>query len=244
MQYADIHIHLLSGADDGADSDEMMKQMLDAAYADGTRVICATPHYHPGYFGSNSEASQISFEKLKVMASDYTDLKLYLGNELRFSPNCLGWLEKSDCRTLNGGRYVLCDFSENEDADKIVHALKSLLNSGHIPILAHAERYSAFHRDLRELWELSNCGVLIQVDAHSVFGEWGHGAARRCKKILDFRLADIAASDAHNVSGRPPQLSKFCEYVTKKYGSDYAKALLWDNPMFILNDRSNRKDNT
>lgn len=39
MKFADLHIHLLYGSDDGAKDEERMREILDAAYADGTRVV-------------------------------------------------------------------------------------------------------------------------------------------------------------------------------------------------------------
>ena len=53
MGLADIHIHLLFGVDDGAKDEDEMHAILDAAYQAGTRVLCCTPHFHPGYFGDN-----------------------------------------------------------------------------------------------------------------------------------------------------------------------------------------------
>lgn len=42
MIYTDLHIHLLCGVDDRAKNEEQMREIVDAAYADGTRAICAT----------------------------------------------------------------------------------------------------------------------------------------------------------------------------------------------------------
>ncbi len=47
MNYADMHCHMLYGVDDGAQDRETSRAVLDAAYADGTRTICFTPHCHP-----------------------------------------------------------------------------------------------------------------------------------------------------------------------------------------------------
>ena len=39
MNNADIHMHLLSGVEDGTKTEQQMQELLDAAYADGTRII-------------------------------------------------------------------------------------------------------------------------------------------------------------------------------------------------------------
>lgn len=64
MALADIHIHLLFGVDDGAKDEDEMHAILDAAYQAGTRVLCCTPHFHPGYFGDNYDKVNAAFKRL------------------------------------------------------------------------------------------------------------------------------------------------------------------------------------
>ena len=236
MNYADIHMHLLYGVDDGAETEEQMREILDAAYADGTRVICATPHYHPGYFGDNTGAVNTAFERLKEYAAKYPDISLYLGNELRYDRGLDRWLGSGACRSINGSRYVLIDFLEHESAEHIVEATLRVLNTGYTPILAHAERYEDFRRDMREIEKLRSFGVIIQVDAQSPFGGWGRGSKQRSRRIIEAGLADLIGSDAHDTSERPPGLSACYEYVKDRCGREYAGCLFMTNPMKILNN--------
>lgn len=236
MNFVDLHIHLLYDVDDGAESEEHMQEILDAAYADGTRIICATPHFHPGYFGDNREKTKEAFIKLHNLAKNYKNLQVFLGNELRFSPECVEWMEKGLCRTLNGTQYFLVDFLENDDADYIVSSVLKVLNAGYTPVLAHAERYEKFHSDFREIKYLKQCGVVIQIDAQSPFGGWGKGSKKRSRKIIEAYLADFVGSDAHNVTDRPPQMSDCYKYVVHSCGEQYARKLFWDNPIKILKD--------
>lgn len=111
VTFADIHTHLLSGVDDGAKDEDEMLAILDAAYQSGTRLLCCTPHFHPGYWGHNRERSAAAYDRLTAAARDrYPDLRLHLGNELRYSPECVSWLRDGDCRTLGQTRCVLVDF--------------------------------------------------------------------------------------------------------------------------------------
>lgn len=242
MNYVDIHMHLLYGADDGAKTEQQMQELLDEAYADGTRVICATPHFHPGYFGDNRNAIEDAFTKLKLYAKKYNGLQLCLGNELRYSSNCFDWLGKGNCLTLNGSRYILVDFLESDDAEYIVNSVLRLLNAGYIPVLAHAERYENFHRDMREIMKLQECGVVIQIDAQSPFDGWGRGSKQRSRRIIENYLADVIASDAHNTLDRPPQMSACYDYVVNKCGEEYARQIFLKNPIDILNDSDIRKE--
>lgn len=233
--FADMHMHCLYGVDDGAADEAMMCSMLDASYADGTRVICATPHYHPYYFGDNRKGIDTAFQLLSEYAAEkYPDLTLVLGSELRYGKGCTDWLKDGSCRTLNGNRFVLVDFRGDESAENIMNGLKRMLSAGYCPVLAHAERYVEFHRDMRELLALKENGVIIQLDSTSLYGGWGGGSMIRSKRILAAGLYDVAASDGHDTVGRPPALSKGYEYVVRKCGQEYADYLYRSMPRIVL----------
>ena len=225
-EFTDIHMHCLYGVDDGAANEAQMRSIIDASYADGTRILCATPHCHSGFFGDNSEESDKAFETLRDYAETrYSDLKVFRGNELRYSGDFVNWMNSGLCRTLNGTRYVLVDFFYNESGDYIVKSIHEMLNSGYIPVLAHAERYVNFHRDMREIIDIRENGAVIQMDATSPFGGWGLGDKIRSRRILEHGLYDIVGSDAHNTTTRPPILSDCYRFVMGKYGEDLADSM-------------------
>ncbi len=230
--FADLHAHILCGVDDGAKSLEDMYVMLDAAYASGTRVLCATPHYHPGLFEHTNARSQAAFEQLKAHAAQYSDLTLFLANELRYEPGCVAWLQSGDCRTLAGGTHVLVDFKRAEPEMQITNGLKTLLSAGYRPILAHAELYPALR--LKTVEELAEDGVLIQIDANSALGAFGLRARFRSRYLLKHRLAVFAASDMHDPVHRPPSLIPAYEFAAKQYGRQYANEIFYENALQLL----------
>ena len=141
-EFVDIHCHMLSGVDDGAQSDEEMRLMLDAAYSSGTRVLCLTPHFNPTYYGMNKEASSEAFERLSSYAAEkYPDMLLRLGNELNYFFGAEEYIVSDECRTLDGGRNILVDFQFGISFFEIKTALFRLKSTGLVPIFAHAERY-------------------------------------------------------------------------------------------------------
>ena len=238
MLFADIHNHILFGVDDGARSEAEMYQIIDASYTDGVRHLCFTPHYHPAFFGEHQEQIAAAFELAKGYAAQrYTDLALYLGNELRYERSCVEWLEQGRCRTLNGTKYLLVDFLYPEAAETILDAMLRVLNAGYTPVLAHVERYEKFHRDLREIDRLKSWGVILQVDAQSLLGGLGHGSKVRSRRLLDAGAVDLIASDAHDLTSRPPQLRRCFEFVRRKYGENYAQHLFWEEPLRLLHSK-------
>lgn len=233
--FSDIHIHALYGVDDGAKTPEDMYALIDAAYADGTRVMCLTPHYHPRYFDDNVEQCKRSFAKLSAyVEKNYPDMRIFPGNELRYGNSCERWIASGECISLNNGQYLLVDFDDEVDGVDLITAVERMLNCGYRPILAHVERYKKIHRDMREVEHLKAKGVVIQIDAMSVFGLFGKGAKKRCKRILEYGLADVVSSDAHNLTDRPPQMSRFYEFAVKNYGKKYADSLCRGTALRLL----------
>lgn len=236
MFFADIHNHILFGVDDGAKSVDEMFQLIDSSYNDGVKVLCCTPHYHPVFFDSQSEQILKVFNLARrYVREHYSDLRLFLGSELRYEYSCTEWVDNGRCHTLNGTNNLLVDFAYSEKAQTIIDAMLHVLNGGFTPILAHAERYEHLHKDFREIKQLKSWGVIIQVDAQSPLGDFGLGVKKRSHRLLDHGLVDVIASDAHNLITRAPQLKLCSSYISRKYGKDYAHYLFWDKPLQILN---------
>lgn len=243
MAFADIHTHILWGVDDGAKTQEQMEQMVDRAYADGTRQLCLTPHFHPGYFGQNQKKTAEAFEQLRrFAAAKYPDLRLYLANELRYDRNCISWLDEGLCRTINATPYVLVDFSEGERGRVITGGLERLLNAGYVPVLAHIERYRELRDQLNVIQSLRSKGVLIQITAGSLNGTFGLQAKWYAKRLLKHHLVDFIATDAHNMTHRGPEISGAYQYIRRKYGTGYADAVCSRNAQALLADGTERKE--
>lgn len=240
MKYTDLHIHALFGVDDGAKTESEMYALVDASYADGVHTLCCTPHFHPGYFGDNRAQTAAAFALLEGYVRDRCpDLKLSLGNELRYSPACLDWLKSGDCRTLGGTRCVLVDFLEHAEETEIIRGMEQLLSGGYRPVLAHAERYR--NLNLRSVEALRENGVAIQLDAQSVTGGFGLAAQRRSRKLLSAQLADLVSSDAHDCKRRPPGLSGCHAALSKRWGEGYAQALCETNALRLLGDAGGKE---
>ena len=89
-----------------------------------------------------------------------------------------------------------------------------------------------FHRDLQLIERLESWDVILHVDAQSPLGGLGHGAKVRARRLLDAGAADLIASDAHDLTRRPPQL--LFRVCLEKYGANCASYLFWEQPRRIL----------
>ena len=70
----------------------------------------------------------------------------------------------------------------------------------------------------------------------SILGKDGKHYKKACKQILKNDLADIVASDAHNVTSRKSHMQQCRDHIAKEYGWDMAWKLFAQNPLRILSN--------
>ena len=231
MFFADIHSHILSSVDDGAKTVEEMYSMVDAAYEQGTRFICATPHFYPEFFGDNGEKAESAFLQLENYCnSQYSDLRVCLGNEIFYHKGILMWLKEGLCRSLGNTNYVLLEFDNDSSEQVFMDAAKCLLNFGYVPIFAHAERYRKL--GFSRLAELRRMGVLVQVNCDSLFG--GFFEKARSRLLISKGLVDFLSSDSHDLQYRTPNMKKAYDFLDIKYGKEMADDLCYNNAMELF----------
>lgn len=236
-QFFDLHSHMLCGVDDGAKTPEEMFAMLEAAYEDGVRAICLTPHYSPYLFGDTLKSSAKSFAVLReYVARNHPDMRLFLGHELGYHHGCLHALGDGTCRTIAGTRYVLMDFPETVDFFELRNAVSQLQREGYFVILAHTERYRCLFGKLSWIQEFVETGGVVQVNASSVNAGWGKACAGQAKKLIRKGLVHLISSDAHNMTSRPPQMSVCMGFLQKHCDPQTVRDLTWNHACRIVRD--------
>jgi protein-tyrosine phosphatase len=247
MRFIDLHCHLLPGIDDGSNSIVETVEMLRIAHQRGTRGIVATPHVFQPMFATRSQVALCgSFsrmtEELTDMAS-YSDhsfleeIEVHLGSENLVTPEFLQALGESKVLTLGGSRYLLVEFPLFMPFPLIVSAVDQILEREMIPVLAHVERYEAFHEELERLDDLRHGGCVIQVNAEA-FGN-GHSNERSelALSLAKSGLVDVIASDGHDLKVRPPDVSGAFDYLSREFSEQSLSRWMSENPARILADQ-------
>lgn len=242
----DLHTHILSGLDDGADSWDTALDMARMAAASGTRVLAATSHgnlpdWPRSQAGEYAKRYGRAFEHLQtLLREENIPLTLTTGMEifLREDHSVLELLKEGSLLPINGTRYLLVENSLDAPAYFIYRSLDKLLEQGYTPVLAHPERYVCVQNVPAHIFEWYQMGVLIQINKGSVFGRFGRAAQDAADRILRHRLAAIAASDAHSSLYRTTSMSSFWDLLSSRYGSACPKLLLEENPGRILKNQN------
>ena len=240
MLYYDIHCHILPQLDDGAFSIDETLQMAKVAASNNTGGIICTPHCIPGRALNTEDILSAFRQSAAELTANELPLKLALGAEIfldRQFPKTVAALQNGEYFTLNRSRYTLVEFDPFEDTRVVFSALEALRAAGFFPIVAHPERYEFVWEDYTFLYRLKGAGALLQVNKGSIKGAFGYDVRMITDFILNKRLADFVASDAHSPYRRTPPLQDVHEYVSLRYSPSYADQLFSSNPLAVLRNQ-------
>lgn len=234
--FVDIHHHLLYGMDDGPRGIEEMEAMIDAAYSDGIRMIIATPHASPGIHPFDMDF----YAKKLAQANDICSRKGYElsvcgGSEIMYRSATIRLLQNNQIPSLAETRFVLTEWPQHVSMTEVTEAIRNLSNAGYIPIMAHVERLRCLRGRLDILRQMKNSfDVRIQVNTESILSGTSMFSRNVVSHLLQSRLVDYVATDAHDVQGRQVQMKAAYLRLRSSYGKDYADDLTYTKPMEII----------
>lgn len=223
----DIHSHILNSVDDGSRNLEQSLAMLKEEENQGVTEIVLTPHYRADYL-PKSDDIRLKFAELKEYAGkNGINVKLHLGQEIFVFEGIANALEDGKVLSVDGGKYVLVEFSTKHVND-IPETVYMLVKNGFIPIVAHIGRY--FYADIETAREVKDIGGLIQINASSLCGACAY--KRKALALIRAGLVDFVASDVHH--NRKNYMLKAYKKVEKKFGKATADKLFTENARAML----------
>jgi protein-tyrosine phosphatase len=231
----DIHHHLLWGLDDGAKDFETSVAMAKASAADGVTHIVCTPHANGTHAYLPEVNAQKAAELQARLDADKIPLKIGIGCDFHLSyDNILDAKTDPKRFSVNGLGYLMVEIPDYGVPRGLNETFYELQLAGLTPILTHPERNPTLQADLGRLAEWMRGGVLVQVTGDSVTGRMGKTAQKIAHELLAKRWVHFLATDAHNMSSRPPRLSEARDVVARKYGREYAESLVETNPAAVF----------
>jgi protein-tyrosine phosphatase len=220
----DIHSHILSGLDDGAQSLADSISMARAAVEDGINEVIATPHHGNGRYHNEASAVISAVEGLNLqLEAQQIPLKVWPGSEIRVYKNLIHDLQLGNTLSLQQSRYTLIEFPSDRIPQQIDEYLHELNIIGKIAIIAHPERNQEIMRNPEKLFDLINLGAMSQITAGSINGSFGSKLQSLVYRLCEDNLVHIIASDAHNLTNRPFGLASAYQTLDSKLGTDYVQ---------------------
>ncbi|WP_158748894.1 tyrosine-protein phosphatase [Acidobacterium sp. S8] len=224
----DIHHHLLFGLDDGSTDIETSVAMVKMAAEDGITHIVCTPHANHRYHFDPAVNRQL-LEELRQHVNGQVTLGLGCDFHLSFD-NIEDCLENRTKYTLNQKDYLLVEFADLVIPPSMTETFYEMKVAGLHPIITHPERNQTIQRHPRRMIDWLRGGCLVQVTASSLTGRFGRTAQAMAFDYLDKNWVHFIASDAHNLTSRPPVISEAYKVIANKYGKETAERLCVSNP--------------
>lgn len=225
--YTDIHMHVIPYADDGAEDFDDALAMLRIAYDEGIRNIIATPH-SAGFDRFRNDIRKDYELLLEKVEDEKIGINLMLGSEIRIFTDEIGkilkCIKKGKYPTLNGTEMILAEFQSVErDFDAISKCMNMLIDSGYIPIIAHAERYQF---TIDQIYTLKEHGCLIQINYADVIPIKNHPMTEKANIMLRDKMVSFIATDAHRSTRRTPHIAQAVDCLYNKYDGVYLDNIL------------------
>jgi protein-tyrosine phosphatase len=238
----DFHNHLIPGVDDGAQEPADSAAALARFRAEGAAQIITTPHF----MGSLTLDAARLEARLAEIDAGWELLRAVverdaerMGSALRVERGAEVMLDVpdpdlSDGRLrLAGGSFALVEYPMLRlPPVNAEFALVQLRTHGWIPVVAHPERYRNLDPALTELVRFRRAGAFLQMNAGSLFGDYGKTAAGHARHILMAGEADYIGSDYH--ARGEPGVKRFVRAMADAGFSEQAELLTSVNPARLL----------
>jgi len=231
----DLHHHLLAGLDDGPPDLETSIAMARMAAADGiTHVVC-TPHASSRYAFSPALIEEKLSTLRLALAAESIPLTLATGCDFHLSyDNIKDAIAHPRKYSINATDYLLIELPDHGLSTSLEEIFYQLRLAGLRLILTHPERNPTLQRDHGRLAAWLREGMLVQITTSSVLGKMGEIARKMSHTLLAHRWVHFLATDAHNLTSRPPRMAEARDLVAARYGSAYATRLCVENPTSVL----------
>lgn len=234
-QFVDIHCHILPGVDDGSQSPEETKAMLEKAWDEGIQIMVATPHYHKQRGKNDIDLIKKQLLLTRKLAKEvHPKMQICLGMEIYYGEDVPELLKTRKAVSIRKSRYILVEFSPGDDFQYILNAVRKLQMSGHTVIIAHIERYNCLREDISNVEYLREMGAYLQVNAGSITGSYGRSVKKFLREVLKAHLVQLVGTDAHGPEKRSPKMQEAYKEVVKRCGEEYADQIFGQNAKKVL----------
>ena len=198
---------------------------------EGIESFVATPHILDDLSTGRDRFLRVRFSELEErLDAEGLRVEVVLGAEI-FYQFGLERIRELEVATFGGnGCYFLLELPFASFPPHLEQVLFRLQTMELCPILAHAERYAGYSGNMKRLRELVYRGVLLQINSGSLTGQFGRRIRKAARTLLTENLVHFVATNAHNITTRPPVVREAMDVVAELKGPEEVQKLFHINP--------------
>jgi len=223
----DIHSHILPGIDDGSPDIETSLQLLQSLSDAGISKFICTPHVIGDMYHNNPQTINDALARLKkAVHQNGLQVEISAAAEYMLDDHFMELLRKKEPLMRLTKNYILTELSYSTPPTRLEEISFEININNYIPLMAHPERYSYYHRNYEAYTRLKELGFLLQVNLLSLTGYYGKNVTKAAKYILENNLADFVGSDLHhfnhlNVLTDSKSIKTFEKYLGAKVYNEF-----------------------
>ncbi|GAB4341637.1 MAG: capsular polysaccharide biosynthesis protein [Flammeovirgaceae bacterium] len=199
MPVADMHSHLLPSIDDGAKDLEhslsLIKELIDLGY----KKLITTPHIMQDFYKNTPE---IILEKLQIvreaLLKEKISIEIDAAAEYYLDEYLMEKLRKQEKLLTFGKNYLLFETSFMNASSYLNEAIFLMQSSGYRPIFAHPERYVYLFDKYKDLMNIRDKGVYLQINLNSLSGYYSKESKKVAEKLIEDKAVDFVGTDCHH----------------------------------------------
>lgn len=234
----DLHNHILPGLDDGSPDFATSVEMARMAEQDGITHIACTPHANHRFTYDPFRAEDLIAELRARLREAGIAIELIRAADFHLSYENIQDAIADPARFSIAGRgYVMAELPDYGSFGNFTETFYQLQLAGLTPVLTHPERNPTLQEDPTWIDDWLRQGVLMQVTANSLTGGMGRTARKMATDLLTRGRVHFVATDAHNLTSRPPKLQGAFDEVARRTSSADADRLFRTNPLCAIEGR-------
>ena len=201
LSTTDLHSHLLPGIDDGVQSIQESIDVIKGFKNLGYKKLITTPHIMYDFYKNDAEIIQSKLKDVRQAINEESiEIEIGAAAEYYLDEYFLELINSDEKLLSFGSNYVLFELSFMSKPMILKEAIFNMQTKGYKPVLAHAERYLYYHKNINELTELHDTGVLLQLNLLSLSGFYSKEVKKMANKLIDLNMISFIGSDCHNAN--------------------------------------------
>ncbi len=196
--HVDIHSHLLPGIDDGAQTFEDSKRLIQSLNGYGISQFITTPHIINNVWDNSSvQIKDLKIATVLELEKHQITVPIRTAAEYMMDDYFVKLFKTEKLLTLKDN-YVLVEMSYINPPIQLYEILFDLQVAGYIPVLAHPERYLFYHTNFDEYQKLKRAGCFFQLNLAAIVGYYGDSITKIAEKLLQKGMYNFVGSDVHH----------------------------------------------